>query len=242
MIKIIFFRNIFLIEFIIILILLALYIIKNGFFKKSIIKQLKVCLCVLAKRENLYAKEFVNHYKEIGYNHIFIYDNNDIDGERFEDVIQDEIKSNFVTIINLRGKLAPHEYSFIHCYRENNKTYDWLSFFDFDEFLEIKPPAKNVQELLGNPRYDKCATVKFNFLFYSDNELLYYDPRPLKERFTTALYSHPNNKVIKTTVRGRLPSNYWEAGFTPHTSHMNVTSCNCRGEILPPDGWLTPFE
>ena len=57
--------------------------------------------------------------------------------------------------------------TFIDCYRQNNKTYDWLSFFDSDEFLEIKPPAKNIQDLLSNPRYDKCVTVKINFLFYS---------------------------------------------------------------------------
>ena len=32
------------------------------------------------------------------YNHIYIYDNNDVNGERFEDVLDDEIKTNFVTI------------------------------------------------------------------------------------------------------------------------------------------------
>ena len=137
---------------------------------------------------------------------------------------------------------GPQKIAFVDCYRQNNKTYDWLSFFDSDEFLEIKPPAKTIQDLLSNERYNNCVTVKINFLFYSDNELLYYDPRPLKERFTTPLYKHPNNAVIKTIVRGGLPVNYWEVGFTPHTSHMNVTSCNCRGERLKPEGWYTPFK
>ena len=64
---------------------------------------LSVCLCIIAKKENLYAKKFVNHYKKLGYNHIYIYDNNNINDEKFEDVIQDEINSGFVTIINFRG-------------------------------------------------------------------------------------------------------------------------------------------
>ena len=60
-------------------------------------------MCVIAKNENLYAKEYVNHYKKLGYDHIYIYDNNQLNGEKFEDVIQDEIDSGFVTIINIRG-------------------------------------------------------------------------------------------------------------------------------------------
>ena len=39
------------------------------------------------------------------YNHIYIYDNNDVNGERFEDVLDDEIKSNFVTINIIEEKV-----------------------------------------------------------------------------------------------------------------------------------------
>ena len=39
----------------------------------------------------------------MSYNNIIIYDNNDIDGERFEEVIPDEINSGFVKIVNFRS-------------------------------------------------------------------------------------------------------------------------------------------
>lgn len=39
----------------------------------------------------------------MGYNHIFIYDNNDKDGERLEDVIQKYIDEGFVSITDYRG-------------------------------------------------------------------------------------------------------------------------------------------
>ena len=65
---------------------------------------------IRSKRENQYIKEYVNHYKDIGYNHIFLYDNNEINGERFEDVIKDEIMYYFVTIINLRGWEGPQKF------------------------------------------------------------------------------------------------------------------------------------
>ena len=193
-------------------------------------KDIKACLCSIGKRENLYAKEYVNHYKKIGYNHVYIYDNNDEDGEKFEDVLQDEINSNFVTIVNIRGKIKGQCYVYIDCYEKHHKEYDWLSFFDMDEFLEVK--ANNIQEFLTSPRYDKCVVIKINFLFYSDNELLYYDNRTLEERFTKALYHHGNNAWSKVTVRGGIKENYWSIGCTPHTSKFQVTNCNSAGHII----------
>ena len=236
-------RGIILKIIIIILLLFLLYIfatnskkitnfIKHIFQDNESTSNLKVCLCVVGKNENIYAKEYVTYYKELGYNHIYIYDNNDHKTERFEDVLQEEIDSNFVTIKNVRGRGTPQCYAYRDCYEKNNKNYDWLSFFDFDEFLEVRPQAKNIQEFLGNKRYEKCVNVKINFLFYSDNELLYYDSRPVQERFTTPLYGHYNNRVIKSTVRGGLSKNYWSSGCTPHTSGRKYTSCNSLGEVI----------
>ena len=39
-------------------------------FSKNI-KDVKVGLCAIGKKENLYVQEYVNHYKSIGYNHVF---------------------------------------------------------------------------------------------------------------------------------------------------------------------------
>ena len=137
------------------------------------IKDIKVCLCMLGKKENLYAKETVQYYKKIGYNHIYIYDNNDIGDEKLEDVLYNEINNNFVTIIDVRGLRKQQCSSYKHCYEKYNKFYDWLSFFDFDEFLYIKN-NKTIQEFLSDEKYKKCANVKINWLSYTDNDLIYY--------------------------------------------------------------------
>ena len=100
-------------------------------------------------------------------------------------------------------------YAYKDCYEKYNKLYDWMSFFDFDEFLTIKQ-ENTIQKFLSSPRYEQCVTVKINFLFYSDNGLLYYDNRTLQERFTKALYHHPSNRWLKVTVRGGLKTNYWK--------------------------------
>ena len=85
---------------------------------------------------------------------------------------------------------------------------------------------------MGNPRYEKCENIKINFLVYGDNELLYYDNRSVQERFSTPLYNHPSNIVIKSTVRGGLPHNYWRFQCHVHTSNMKVNNCNSQGEKI----------
>ena len=98
-----------------------------------------ICLCSVGKEENKYVKEFIQHYKKLGFDHIYIYDNNDVDGEKFENEIKDEIENGFVSIINYRGYKGIQLNAFYDCYQKNNKRYKWLAFFDFDEYLELIP-------------------------------------------------------------------------------------------------------
>ena len=39
----------------------------------------------------MYIKEFADHYKALGIDKIFLYDNNDIDDENFENVLSEYI-------------------------------------------------------------------------------------------------------------------------------------------------------
>ena len=226
--------------FLIIFLIISFLLPKN---KKK--KRIKVCLCAIGKQENLYIKEYVKHYKEIGYNHIYIYDNNDINSERIDSII---INSSFVTIIDYRGyknrKNNSQYEAYYDCYEKNNRNYDWLSFFDFDEFLEILPTNQTIQEFLDNEKYKKCQVIKINWLHYSSNkELLTFENKPLKIRFTKKQLNEISNGHIKSTVRGGLIKNYWSRWENSHTSIDTFKSCSSSGKrvsgkasfIEPPD-------
>jgi len=164
-------------------------------------------------------------------------------------VIDKHIKTNYVSIINFRGFIGrrgenPHFYAYYDCYKKNNKTYKWLSFFDFDEYLRFKTPNETIQNFLYKKRFNKCISIKINWLMYSDNNLLYYQNKSLKQRFLTPIYDDPRNNVIKSTVRGNLKINYWENMRNPHTTSNNdYISCSSSGKIvsstdffvIPPD-------
>ena len=66
------------------------------------ILNIKVCVCTCGKNENKYVREFVEYYRQYNVDKIFIYDNNEENGEKFESVISDYINDGFVSIINYR--------------------------------------------------------------------------------------------------------------------------------------------
>ena len=105
------------------------YVIKNYTIKKIN----GLCLCTLGKKENLYARGFVEYYKHLGFDKIIIFDNNDIGGESFDQVLQDYIHYEFVEIIDVKGMSSIHIPTFNYCYQKYNKRFDWIAFFDFDE-------------------------------------------------------------------------------------------------------------
>jgi hypothetical protein len=143
------------------------------FHKRFIWKKTKVCLCTIIKNENLYIIDYINHYKALGYNHLYIYDNNDINGENVEDLIKNYIKEGFVTLINYRGyrgpKNQPQNDANYDCYEKHYKEYDWLSFFDLDEYLILTEKGMKIQTLLDNERYKRLEKVDKFLLNKLDN-------------------------------------------------------------------------
>ena len=195
-----------------------------------------ICMCSIGKNENLYIKEFISYYKKLGYNKIFLYDNNDIDEERFEDVLKNEINKGFVSLINYRGfrgsNINPQLNAYKDCYEKNNLKYDWLSFFDIDEYLELIPSSLKINNFLNNKRYAHCQNVKINWVYYTNNNSLYYENKSLEKRVNIPIFNLEFNHLIKSTVRGNLPINYWSIADNPHTSLNKVVACSSSGKII----------
>ena len=206
-----------------------------NFFKyKRRNNDIKVGLCVIGKNENLYIQEFINYYRKLGYNHIFLYDNNDINGQGFDNIIKNEI--NFVSIINYRGFRGKEENpqldAYRDCYEKNNKYYNWLSFFDIDEFIEFNSKNTKIQNFLSNIKFKNCKVIKINWLIYNDIHSLYYKNISLQERIKTPIFNININRHIKSIVRGNLSNNYWLKAQNPHTSLNNYTTCSSSGKII----------
>ena len=160
------------------------YYVRYELFKKFRESNIKVCICTLAKDENKYILEFVEHYKKYGIDKIYLYDNNDIDGERFDDILRKYIEDEFVLIKDWRGIKGTSTYYGImdSCYQTYHDQYDWLIFYEIDEFLYLKN-YKNIKSYLISNRFKKCESIQLNWVHMSDNNKIYYENKSLAERF-----------------------------------------------------------
>ena len=84
---------------------------RNGYTKPKFneivinypIKQKKkgILICSIVKKENLYIREYVDYYYWLGIDKIIFYDNNDINGERFEYILENYIRNRYIDIFLL---------------------------------------------------------------------------------------------------------------------------------------------
>jgi hypothetical protein len=83
-------------------------------------------------------------------------------------------------------KIRPQFDAYKNCYQKYNHKFEWLSFFDFDEFLEFKYKGMTIKKFLKTKKFEKCQSVKINWIIYGNNNSLLYEDKPLKERFNIA--------------------------------------------------------
>ena len=165
--------------------------------------KLKVCVCTLGRNENLYIREFVSHYEKYGVDKIFLYDNNKKDGERFEDVIGDYINNSFVELLDWREKDQPIFPIMNDCYKKNNNKYDWLIFYEIDEFINLYNYS-NVKDYLNQDIFKNCSIIHLNIINHSDNNKLYYENKSLHERFPAIVPLERSQISVKSIVRGNI--------------------------------------
>ncbi len=183
----------------------------------------RTLLCAIAKKENHYIAEWVEHHLKLGFTHIVIYDNNDYEDERVEDVLQPYIEDEKVTVISWIGQKGQLTWgtpdrpfkstqieAYNHCYYTQCKGFDWVMFLDIDEFLEIENGRK-IRQLLDDDLYCCYAYVVFCWKYFDDNGLI----RVENGNYSIKRFTHHrdngvgdlwyNNTLFKTCIRTNLP-------------------------------------
>ena len=203
----------------------------------------KIALCTIGRMENQYIREYVLHYKALGFNKIFLYDNNYDGEERFEIVIGDLIKQGFVELIDYRNKPIAQVQAYNDCYQKHGDEFDWIAFFDADEFLIVK--KTDIHSLLYSARKEFDCML-FNWMVMTDNGQVYNTQRPLMERFTTPMDFNkcigykdiPENNHVKSIVKGGLKNIRF---VNPHLPLTPIRCCNPKLEVMQQSP-LLPYD
>ena len=211
-------------KIILILIYCFIYIEFYLNFKNGI--DIKVALCTMGKMENLYINEFVDYYYKLGIDHIFIYDDNEDGTEKMSDALDNKHKK-FITINKAKlFHINNQSTAFSNCYKSNIDKFDWFLMVDMDEFLFIV--NNTLKGYLTNKEFDKCDFIKFHWVITTDNDLVYYDKRPLFERFKPP---YIKTQFIKSIIRGNISDlKYWV--HSPFISPKRNITCNNEGKRI----------
>ena len=208
--------------------------------------QMNTAICCIVKCENLYLQEWADYHFNLGFTHIFIYDNNSVDGEQILSSVADDER---VTVIDCRGKLAYQNTAYTECYRRYGKEYDWIAFIDLDEFITFSEESgiRTIDGFLG--RFNsKVDIVHLNWMSFGDNGIVDFGENySVLDRFTEPLdydkhiqYDFPENNHVKSIIRGGL--DIGDKMITVHTpKDLEVCVVDARGQECAND-YFKPYD
>ena len=130
---------------------------------------MQVVVCAMAKNEHLYIKDWCEHYLKIGFDKIYIYDNDDLDAPSIKDYVP---KTNKIEIIDIRGKAE--ECLIHHTFDSFYKThkFDWCLFCDVDEFLS---GVQNIHIFLEQWRFRNINQIRVKWRLFGDDDKIERD-------------------------------------------------------------------
>lgn len=168
---------------------------------------MKTAVVTCAKLENHYIREWVEWYKNLGFTNVIIYDNNDEEGERVTDVIGDYVDSSFAIIEPFYGIQLCHFKAHPSSYIKYGNDYDWLAYFDIDEFLSLNERFhNNIEEYLSMGCFKGKDLIRISWRIYGDNGLVRVEDGDysLVNRFKEPLPDNKQDKWTKAIVRGGI--------------------------------------
>lgn len=208
---------------------------------------MKTLLCCIGRLENKYIREFVEYYKILGVTNICLFDNNRDGEDDFNEVINDYIENGYVFLKNYRNITEPCQFkAYNECYKEYGNYYDWIMFFDIDEFMFINS-GESLDEYLSSDRFLEYNGIHVNWLMFGDGDMARSNGEPLISRIPNYIdienksaYDFPDNFHIKSIIRGGLKNVLFYN--TSHNPLFDGKCCNASGIECVKESPFAPYD
>lgn len=173
---------------------------------------MRVVLCCLAKKEHKYINDFVKWYIDMGFDTIYVYDNDEVDEEHQEYYVDTEYRKK-VIFKNVRGFKETNLQHRLYTgfYAKYGKEFDWVLYCDVDEYLF---GVKDIKAFLSQPQFYNVAQIRVKWKLFGDDDLITRDmSKPVYECFHNEIKYSLNRALTKEIrlqdqgkmfVRGKL--------------------------------------
>lgn len=198
---------------------------------------MKSAVCAIARYENDYLLEWIMYHLQLGFNYIFLYDNNNPEDNTVSTLINEKRLGDRVRVIDYRGKKTCQIEAYNECFASFSADVDWIAFIDLDEFLTFnsEQPICSINDFLRDIK--DFNSVLVNWMCYGDGDLVCRDNRNVVERFLIPMaLDSPINRHVKSIVRTTFGLFY---SADPHRVQGNVVPCDDCQNSAPKD---SPFK
>ena len=160
-------------------------------------------LCAIAKDETSFLREWTAYHHYVGFEKIYIYDNESRIPVR--DSIAPFYDLHICDSYTMPGK-GMQLVAYNHCLKNHGHEFEWLAFFDIDEFLCLVQD-KDARTLLRD--YEEFPALSINWSIFSSSGKLGSPAGFVAENYTQHLRYSINTKCIVRPARVTMP-------FTAH--------------------------
>lgn len=163
---------------------------------------LKVAIIAIAKDEDKYIAEWLDYHLSLGFDTIIIADNDD-------ELALSGYSSDRVVIEDYTKVEGVQPLAYSNLFNKYRRSYDWITFFDIDEFLVIED-GRDVKTWLSS--YPDTDVVRLNCKHFTDNNELDVidDNYNVFDRFQTPVSVPDLDRFVKSFIRTdiKLPMPY----------------------------------
>lgn len=173
-------------------------------------------VCLVAKDEEYYLKEWVEYHLRIGFDGIIIYDNgSDIP---INQILQEYVSIGKVAVHDVPGEFQQSKF-YTSCIEQYREDYKWIAFIDSDEFIFPKKTA-NIKILLAE--YESYGGIVANWVNFGTSRLM--TRKDNSQIFNFILTDGAEVSTIKSIVQPSKVEMYGVHGATFFDGHYAVSS------------------
>lgn len=116
-------------------------------------------VCGIAKNEDDYIEDWVRFHLRIGFDHIYLYDNNAPDKAKYADILKQYIDAGKVTVIDIRHLSGQQVASYMSAYY--GFPFQYMMMLDIDEFVWLNERGNysNIKDFIEDVERDKEPNI-----------------------------------------------------------------------------------
>jgi predicted O-methyltransferase YrrM len=203
-------------------------------FNNNIKTMIKPVILCIAKFEQDYIEEFVRYHLHLGFDKIYLYDNEDI--PTYGQILQKF--GDYVVVIHLPGKnysIAP-QYEAINRFTTTymtNEDITHVCHIDIDEFIVLKK-HNNIKDFIKEYIYDgennvMCAGICMNWRYFGSSNKPANTKEPVTQRFTKC--EEKGNLHVKSIFHKKFYL-YLNPPHNPGINNHNYPMRSTSGKII----------